>query len=562
MPISSKDMISIIIVTMGDDETLRACIKSIREQVRCPYEIVLINNVPEKIRMDKENGLLIIENQRNMGFARAVNKGIDASSGDLILLLNADTKIQTDIVSKMGSFMRAHARAGICGIQLVFDDGSPQNSIDIIPNLLTETLNKSLLKIIFKKQYPSKRSGFTRPVEVPMVIGACMMIKRQVIEAIGALDEGFFFYLEETDLCKRARDHGFEVWHLPGLEITHYQGLSAKKTDLKRKIAFQTSMYTFFMRHKGVFPTICLYLLTLLKLLIEAASDLVLSFVPENRLRLKRSAYLLVWHLTGMPPGWGLEKTSPGYHKKKRCKYTWFLPRDKSIPEGVCDPNSFMQGINSEILNASRTTLVKTAIWNNTGIYIKRYNFKGAKDSIKNLFRKSRAKKAFEAAIMLDGMGIKTAPIVFACEKRVLGLLMDSFIVTEDLQAQNLVQYHEDHPFNDQEVKTLGTYIRRLHERGILHTDLKGENLLMDKDRNIYLIDLDRLGRKSSVNIRTRIKNLSYLNASFYSTVPYRQRQLFFHEYIKGNTCLEKNRESLLTGISAYTKKRLRARYE
>jgi 3-deoxy-D-manno-octulosonic acid kinase len=220
-----------------------------------------------------------------------------------------------------------------------------------------------------------------------------------------------------------------------------------------------------------------------------------------------------------------------------------------------------MQGINGEILNASRTTLVKTAIWNGTGIYIKRYNFKGTKDSIKNLFRKSRAKKAFEATLLLEGMGIKTAPIVFACEKRVLGLLIDSFVVTEALQAQNLVQYHEDYPFNDREVKLLGTYIRRLHERGILHTDLKGENLLMDKDRNIYLIDLDRLQHKGVISIQTRIKNLSYLNASFYSTLPSRQKQVFFHEYIKGNIWLERNRDTLLTGIHEYTQKRLLNRY-
>jgi len=552
--------LSIIIVSMGRDELLDACIASIGEFVSVPYEIIVVNNSAQALGYDGRPALCCLENGKNLGFARAVNRGIRESKGDMVLLLNPDACFTSDIVSEMVSFLDEHERAGIAGPQLVFPDGTSQNSVDIIPNLLTEFLNKSLLKILLPGAYPSKRSGFTRPVKVPSIIGACMMIKRRVIDTIGLLDEGYFLYLEETDFCKRASDAGFEIWHLPGLEIVHHQGKSARKFDTARKVEYRRSMYRFFLKHRPGCQAALLYLFTILKLSIEMLGGLAAAVTPRGRKRLKRTAALLLWHLVGMPGEWGLEKVAPVYRKIRSNGYTWFVPEKGVIPPEASDPARFMETALDTVLNSSRTTFVKSGLMNGRMIFLKRYNFKGFKDAVKNLFRKSRARRAFEGAVMLENCGLPTPPVIFACEKRVFGILMDSYIATEGVDAYDLVRYVQTRGSGAGLILRTAGFIRRIHEMGFVPVDLKGENLLVGRDM-IYLIDLDRLGRRRFPGIRTISKNLSYLNASFAREIPCRDRKLFLDEYAKGNPLLEGKKDLLGQLIEGLTQKRLARRY-
>jgi GT2 family glycosyltransferase len=310
-------VVSIIIVTIGYDELLRDCINSIYNHVKCDFEIILVNNAVKPLTTQHSQKSIIIENGQNMGFARAVNKGIIAASGDMILLLNSDTLLIDDCLTPMVSFLTSRMNAGLCGVQLIFQDNKLQNSIDIIPNIFTQILNKSILKIVFPKAYPSKRSGFKEPVEVPSIIGACMMIKRDVIDSIGMLDEGFFFYLEETDFCKRAKDHGFGVWHLPQIRVIHHQGKTAKKFDLRRKIEFQRSMFRFFIKHKGLSQTILFYIFMILKSAVKSLINLPFILLPESRDKFFKSGIVFLWYIMGSPKGWGLEYKAPSYNKTK-----------------------------------------------------------------------------------------------------------------------------------------------------------------------------------------------------------------------------------------------------
>ena len=553
-------MVSIIIVTLGDSEMLRGCISSVKEHVRVPHEIILVNNSPALLPYSGDDTIRCFENGHNMGFARAVNKGIRAAREEMILLLNPDAYFTSDIVSEMVSFLNSHERAGIAGPQLVFPDGSSQNSIDIIPNLATEFLNKSLLKILFPKVYPSKRSGFTEPVQVPSIIGACMLIKKQVIDVIGPLDEGYFLYLEETDFCKRTRDAGFEIWHLPHLKIVHYQGESARQSDTRRKIEYRRSMYRFFHKNKGPLQEMALYLISLIKLIIETSGDIPSSVSRTGRHRLKRTFSLLLWHLTGMSPGWGLEKILPPYRKIKRHGYTWFIPQNGTIPDQAADPERFMESFGDAVLNRSRTTFVKSGALDGKPLFLKRYNYKGLKDTAKNLFRKSRAQRAFEGALMLRQCGIPTPPVVFACERRVFGVLLKSYIATWGVDARDLVKHVSTHGYDEQLLASVSSFIRRLHEMGFIPVDLKGENLLKSRE-SIYLIDLDRLKRTSSPGLNAIARNLSYLNASFCRSIPHEMRQLFLDEYLKGNPRLMGRKQELELRIKDLTGKRLKERY-
>jgi GT2 family glycosyltransferase/tRNA A-37 threonylcarbamoyl transferase component Bud32 len=553
-------MLSIIIVTMGEDEFLHTCLASIAEHVGTAHEVIVVNNSSDVLKIPEKPGRHIIENSRNLGFARAVNRGIEAAQGNMVLLLNPDAFFTSDITTPMISFLGAHTSAGIAGPQLLFPDGKLQNSIDIIPNLLTQILNKSLLKLIFPKAYPSKRSKFISPVRVPSIIGACMMIKPQVLDTVGLLDEGFFVYLEETDFCKRARDAGFDVWHLPNLSLVHHQGTTARSFDRARKIEFHRSMYRFFLKHRGPLQTALLYGLNIVKSLVETAGNLMLCLTEKGLNRLKKSASVLAWHVLGLPAGWGLEDRSCLYLKVKKNGYTWFLPEGADIPLQALNPRGFMENFSDTVVNRSRTSLVKSGLLDGKPIFLKRYNFKGVKDTLKNLFRKGRAQHSFEAALMLEKSGIDTPHVLFACEKRFCGLLMESYIATAEVNAEDLVSYVHKNGSDQELIKRLGRFVRRLHEMGILHVDFKGENVMIGHD-GFLLIDLDRLIRTVYLSLNMAAKNISYLNASFAPDLSQEKQLTFLEEYLNGNTWFAGKRHELTEKINAYTKKRLAARY-
>ena len=557
---ADMEKISIVIVTVGADQTLVECLASLRRHTHSAHEIILVNNGCDSLDIVGAADLKIIENGRNLGFARAVNRGIAAADGDMLLLLNPDTILKHDAIGAMRAFMDANPAAGICGVQLTYADDRLQNSVDIIPGLATQFLNKSLLKIMFPKAYPSKRSGFSEPVKVPSVIGACMLIRKTLIERIGGLDEGFFFYLEETDFCKRAAECGFEVWHLPQIRVVH-QGLSAKKIDVRRKVEFNRSMWRFFRKHHGRLITAIFYILTVIKLLFETAGNLLLGFIPRMRPKLKKSAVLLAWYLCGMPRTWGIEGPQPAYETRRIEGYTWFVRTGSTIPDAMHAPNRFLDEFSTRVLNRSRTTYIKSGELDGRTIFFKRYNFKGVKDSVKNIFRPSRARHCFEAALLLEKMGIDTPEAFAACERRTGRILNESFIATRGITATDLVQLVDTRGCDRQTVITLARFIRKIHDMGILHVDLKGENLMLDEQGRIFLIDLDRLNIKTFLSMEARAKNLCYLNASFVNSVPEDLRRLFLDEYVKGDPRLEKQRPEMARRISRLTARRLEKRY-
>ncbi len=171
--------------------------------------------------------------ERNVGFARGVNLAAREAKGDFFLLLNSDARLGPAALSTAVEWMRANPRCGVAGAQLLHPDGRKQNSIANFPSLATELLNKFLLRALWPRQFPGKEQEYREPVEVESVIGAFFLVRREVWEKLGGMDERFFFFLEETDFCLRARQAGFATMHLPQVRVWHGQGQTAKQ-DLRR----------------------------------------------------------------------------------------------------------------------------------------------------------------------------------------------------------------------------------------------------------------------------------------------------------------------------------------
>jgi len=310
--------LSIIIVNWNAREYLLQCLESIFQTEEIPAEeIIVIDNGSEdgsaaEVRR-RFSHCQMISNEKNLGFAKATNQGLRASRGRYLLLLNPDTVVKRGALQRFILFMDRHPEAGIAGAQLLNPDGSRQNSIANFPSLATELLNKSLLRFFFPERFPGKEKNYPEPIEVDSVIGAAMMVRREALEQVGGLDEDYFLFFEETDWCYRIRKGGWAIYHVPHVEICHFQGKSAETRKERAKIEYFRSRYQFFRKHRGRFEWTLLLAGVLIKLSVELLSLFVGSLATLFRVRKLRKKlwiclYLLWWHVKLCPDGMGLKE--------------------------------------------------------------------------------------------------------------------------------------------------------------------------------------------------------------------------------------------------------------
>jgi GT2 family glycosyltransferase len=251
--------------------------------------------------------------EHNLGFARAVNLAAREASGEFLLLLNSDARLGPHSLATSVAWLRAHPECGVAGAQLLHPDGRRQNSIANFPTLATELLNKSLLRRLWPQRYPGKEHPFTKPVEVESIVGAFFLVRKKLWDELDGLDERFFFFLEETDFCLRARRTGSRVMHLPQVEVWHGQGQSAGQMPTEARIEYWRSRYLYFAKNQpGLGRIICLAGLgTRLFFDWLAATLLVLLTVGRNsrwRARWRICTALAGWHLRGCPATAGLPR--------------------------------------------------------------------------------------------------------------------------------------------------------------------------------------------------------------------------------------------------------------
>jgi len=254
-----------------------------------------------------------IRSEKNLGFARAVNLAAKKSAGEFLLLLNSDARPEPGALAAAVAWMRANPDCAVTGAQLLHADGSRQNSIANFPTLATELLNKSLLRRLWPKKFPGKEFQPAGPLDVETVVGAFMLVRKSVWDALGGLDERFFFFFEETDFCLQARRKNFRVTHLPDVRVWHGQGQTAKQVSTAARIEHWRSRYAYFAKNSGPAARLVLLAGLLLRLLVDWLAALLLAAVtlgknPRWRSRLQVCSALAGWHLRGCPPGTGLPR--------------------------------------------------------------------------------------------------------------------------------------------------------------------------------------------------------------------------------------------------------------
>jgi len=313
---------SFIIICYNNRTLIGDCIESVYRHVTDgDFEIFVSDNGSadgsvEYIR-EAFPEVIVIENGRNLGFARANNTAIKRAVGEYFVLLNSDARLTAGAMESIRGYMQSHPEVGVAGGALVHEDGSPQNSVAAYPSMLTEVGAKFLLKALFPERYPGKVHRHTEVIDVDSVIGACMVVRKSAVKDVGMLDEDYFFFIEETDWCYRMKRAGYRVVSVPGANIVHLQGKTAGRYPVRVKIEYYRSLFLFMGKHRGRLYRALFILGIFLKSLIgliARAPVVCVTLGKDGRAarKAKRDARIVRWLLTGRPDGWGLEGIGTG----------------------------------------------------------------------------------------------------------------------------------------------------------------------------------------------------------------------------------------------------------
>ncbi|MEA3337514.1 MAG: glycosyltransferase family 2 protein [Chloroflexota bacterium] len=302
--------LSIIIVSWNVCDLLRRCLDSLlgsddlfvgerSEAGTWQAEVIVVDNASDDQTVEVLHRdylwVRVVANMENRGFTRANNQGLEASSGRYVLFLNPDTEVAPSTIGRLLHYAETHPEVGIIGPQLRYGDGSIQSSRRRFPSLSTYFLESTILQRWWPRNKVLQRYYMLdRPddaiSQVDWIVGACMLVRRQVLDAIGGFDEGFFMYSEELDLCRRAVDAGWQVVYFPEAVLTHYEGKSSEQIAAARNIHFYSSRVRYVQKYHGSGAAALVrgFLLGTFAFQWseEAAKCLVGRFVPGQRAKL------------------------------------------------------------------------------------------------------------------------------------------------------------------------------------------------------------------------------------------------------------------------------------
>jgi len=303
---------SVIIVNWNTGDLLKKCVHSLwaeKERYGSEIEILVLDNASsddsiEVARRDFPD-LRYIENAENLGFARATNQGIRISTGSLVLLLNPDTEVIPGALDVLERFLDSQPRAGAVGPRLLNPDGSIQISAYPEPTLSREAWRLFHLDKLWPVgSYPMSRWRIDTPREVDVLMGACILLRREVLDRCGLLDERYFIYSEDQDLCRRLRSNGWRIFWQPVARVIHYGGRSTRQVKAEMFVRLYGEKIAYFRRHHGGASAI-IYKLVLLcaSLIRQLISPVALLVGRKRRSRVLEMARLyrrLVRELPGL----------------------------------------------------------------------------------------------------------------------------------------------------------------------------------------------------------------------------------------------------------------------
>jgi N-acetylglucosaminyl-diphospho-decaprenol L-rhamnosyltransferase len=262
---------SFVIVTYNSADTIEPCMESIAACTPEPYEVIVVDNSPDNLTLlalDRFRAahptiaLRTIKTEENIGFGRACNRGAAVATGDYLFFLNPDTQLHLNAAAHLAHCFQLHPSTLAAGPAILGADNHISRTCRNLPTLPRIFLDATGLDK-WSGSYKLTRFDHTTPLRVEQIIGAAMLIPRTVYESFHGMDERFFIYFEEVDLCKRMLDAGGQIWFWPEAQVQHLAGSSCEVESVHARTIYilRDSRRKYFDKHYGALSALALSLI-------------------------------------------------------------------------------------------------------------------------------------------------------------------------------------------------------------------------------------------------------------------------------------------------------------
>ena len=290
--------LSIIISNYNTKDFLAVCLDSIASHLKnVSYEIIVVDDASGDGSSDiiEKNypQIILLRNKMNMGYSKSYNRGTKAAKGKYILHLNSDTTFSKPFdFSLLIKYLEIYPDIGILGVKIIKDNGKLdlpcKRSFPTLVNVFFQSTGLAFLfpqNKIFGNYYLSYLTE-NKIHEVDCLMGAFMLIKKEVIDEIGYIDERFYMYGEDIDFCYRAKKRGWKIVYYPKVSITHHHGGTTRQKGISSLWLFHYAMYQYYQKHFAstsfLLINLITYLAILLRFLLFVCLFTVISLIPKR----------------------------------------------------------------------------------------------------------------------------------------------------------------------------------------------------------------------------------------------------------------------------------------
>jgi len=247
--------LSIVVVTWNSAADIEACVDSIN--FGSEFEVIVVDNASSDATRDKlsrYHHLKLVVNTSNRGYARANNQGIKLATGEYVLLLNPDTRVELGALDALCRYLDEHPAAGAVAPRLISPDGATQYSIRSFPTATSLFWELIGLSRLFPKnhvfgRWKMKYFDYGRTAEVEQPMASCLMVRRSVLESLGGMDERFPIFFNDVDLSKRMAETGWKTTYLADARVVHRHGGSTKQVRTKMIRESHRSAFRYLRKH-------------------------------------------------------------------------------------------------------------------------------------------------------------------------------------------------------------------------------------------------------------------------------------------------------------------------
>jgi len=256
--VTEAPRLAVVVVSFEAGEALLAALASLRAHASIPLRVVVVDNAStdgsvEAVRRSHP-AALVIANPENVGFARACNQGWRASEAPHVLFLNPDAEVGPGALEALVRVLEERPDVGAVGPRTRSPDGTIQVSTGPDLTLASEWAQRRLVRGVARRDpraVAEAEARHAREHEPDWVSGACLLVRRAALEAVGGFDERFFLYEEDADLCRRLRLAGWRVVFTPAAEVRHRLGHSMAKAPRRARLEYERSHLLYYRRHNG-----------------------------------------------------------------------------------------------------------------------------------------------------------------------------------------------------------------------------------------------------------------------------------------------------------------------